>query len=346
MRAVCAGPGLAGLVCSPWLHDTHHGKHGSAAVVPLPLGRKPHHISCTTAISSGACDAEAAAPLPEVAVPVPEVAVPLPEAAVPLPEVAVPLPEVAVPALCNEGAYSNAEVSCRSRSTARGTLWGACYTDDPDHGSYCCSDHSTCCTSVHSTSMHAAALHHLLPAPLHQHAEPAPTPPPIRHHLVVHCTRALQHAQSPEQPYHTTPHRTALHPRLCLCHHTTQVAGLLGTPLEALYQGQAASLRAIAAAGSDGFKLHERALHVYSEAARVTAFKATCDDDGLSGEEKLARLGALMDASHASCSGLFQCSCSELDELVTAARAAGALGSRLTGGTRGLSGLVEVLLVL
>ena len=110
------------------------------------------------------------------------------------------------------------------------------------------------------------------------------------------------------------------------------MAGLLGTSLEALYEGQAASLRSIAAAGADGFKLRDRALHVYSEAARVTSFKATCDDAGLGGEAKLAALGALMDASHASCSGLYQCSCAELDELVAAARAAGALGSRLTGG--------------
>jgi len=46
---------------------------------------------------------------------------------------------------------------------------------------------------------------------------------------------------------------------------------------------------------------------------------------------KLQRLGQLMDASHASCAGLYQCSCEELDQLVAAAKAAGALGARLTG---------------
>jgi galactokinase len=113
------------------------------------------------------------------------------------------------------------------------------------------------------------------------------------------------------------------------------VAQLLGATPESLYEGQAASLRAIAAAGGDGFRLRDRALHVYSEAARVWAFKATCDDGALGPEQKLAALGALMDGSHSSCAGLFSCSCEELDELVAAAREAGALGSRLTGEAAG-----------
>lgn len=46
----------------------------------------------------------------------------------------------------------------------------------------------------------------------------------------------------------------------------------------------------------------------------------------------MARLGALMDASHASCSKLYECSCQELDTLVGVAKGAGAIGSRLTGG--------------
>ena len=48
-------------------------------------------------------------------------------------------------------------------------------------------------------------------------------------------------------------------------------------------------------------------------------------------EDKLSQLGSLMDASHASCAGLYECSCAELDALVGAARAAGALGARLSG---------------
>lgn len=38
-----------------------------------------------------------------------------------------------------------------------------------------------------------------------------------------------------------------------------------------------------------------------------------------------------MDDSHRSCSQLFDCSCPELEELVAAAKRAGALGARLTG---------------
>ncbi len=82
------------------------------------------------------------------------------------------------------------------------------------------------------------------------------------------------------------------------------------------------------------FHLQQRAQHVFSEACRVLQFKATCQDASLEGEAKLAELGALMDASHASCAGLYQCSCTELDDLVALAKEAGALGARLTGGCR------------
>jgi hypothetical protein len=63
----------------------------------------------------------------------------------------------------------------------------------------------------------------------------------------------------------------------------------------------------------------------------VLQFKQICADEGLSGDAKLAQLGSLMDASHASCGGLYCCSCPELDALVGLAKDAGALGARLTG---------------
>lgn len=76
------------------------------------------------------------------------------------------------------------------------------------------------------------------------------------------------------------------------------------------------------------FKLHDRALHVYSEANRVLKFKAICDQQP---PGALELLGNLMFESHESCRDLYQCSCTELDEVVELAKKSGALGSRLTG---------------
>ncbi|KAL5983450.1 galactokinase [Asimina triloba] len=78
------------------------------------------------------------------------------------------------------------------------------------------------------------------------------------------------------------------------------------------------------------FKLFQRASHVYSEAKRVHAFKDTVQSK-LSDEEKLKKLGDLMNESHYSCSVLYECSCPELEELVKICRDNGALGARLTG---------------
>uniref|UniRef100_A0A2N9IPB5 Galactokinase N-terminal domain-containing protein n=1 Tax=Fagus sylvatica TaxID=28930 RepID=A0A2N9IPB5_FAGSY len=74
----------------------------------------------------------------------------------------------------------------------------------------------------------------------------------------------------------------------------------------------------------------KRASHVYSEAKRVHAFKDTVASD-LSEEDKLKKLGDLMNESHYSCSVLYECSCPELEELVNICREHGALGARLTG---------------
>jgi len=78
------------------------------------------------------------------------------------------------------------------------------------------------------------------------------------------------------------------------------------------------------------FKLHQRAAHVYSEARRVHGFKDTVNSN-LSDEEKLKKLGDLMNESHYSCSVLYECSCPELEELVQVCKENGALGARLTG---------------
>ena len=84
-----------------------------------------------------------------------------------------------------------------------------------------------------------------------------------------------------------------------------------------------------AAIGSDdpaaGFAVVRRARHVCDEAARVDAAEAAL----AAGD--LARLGALMAASHASCRDDYEISAPALEELVVAATAAGAIGARLTG---------------
>ncbi|XP_018521841.1 N-acetylgalactosamine kinase [Lates calcarifer] len=76
------------------------------------------------------------------------------------------------------------------------------------------------------------------------------------------------------------------------------------------------------------FKLHQRAKHVYSEAARVLQFKTVCDSEPA---ESVRLLGDLMNQSHASCRDLYECSCPELDQLVDICLKSGAVGSRLTG---------------
>ncbi|KAI3469264.1 hypothetical protein Pfo_025927 [Paulownia fortunei] len=98
--------------------------------------------------------------------------------------------------------------------------------------------------------------------------------------------------------------------------------------LQAIFANSPSSLDVLKAAKH--FKLHQRAAHVYSEAKRVYAFKDTVSSKS-SEEEKLKKLGDLMNESHYSCSVLYECSCPELEELVKICRNNGALGARLTG---------------
>lgn len=78
---------------------------------------------------------------------------------------------------------------------------------------------------------------------------------------------------------------------------------------------------------TDAFQLGNRARHVYSEAARVLAFQALAKDPQTTGKA----FGQLMNASHESCARDYDCSSSELDDLVKCCREHGAFGSRLTG---------------
>ncbi|EIN10114.1 Galactokinase [Punctularia strigosozonata HHB-11173 SS5] len=80
------------------------------------------------------------------------------------------------------------------------------------------------------------------------------------------------------------------------------------------------------------FQLYKRAKHVFDEAWRVLEFRDVCrQSSGQSLEATLTKMGELMNESQSSCAELFECSCSELDQLTAIAREAGAYGSRLTG---------------
>ena len=73
-------------------------------------------------------------------------------------------------------------------------------------------------------------------------------------------------------------------------------------------------------------ELRPRLRHVVTEIARVQAAVAALDADDVDG------LGPLLDASHASLRDDYEVSCPELDVAAAAARSAGALGARMTGG--------------
>jgi len=82
--------------------------------------------------------------------------------------------------------------------------------------------------------------------------------------------------------------------------------------------------------------LRSRAVHVVGETAR-TRFGAQLLEQG-----KLEQFGALLYESHESARRLFECSSPELDTVVHAAKRAGALGARLTGGGWGGAAIVLV----
>ncbi|HEV7725815.1 MAG TPA: galactokinase [Modestobacter sp.] len=83
-------------------------------------------------------------------------------------------------------------------------------------------------------------------------------------------------------------------------------------------------------------RLRARARHVVSEIARVDELVA------LVRAGRVAECGLLLDASHASLRDDYEVSAVELDTVVAAATAAGALGARMTGGGFGGSAIALV----
>ena len=90
------------------------------------------------------------------------------------------------------------------------------------------------------------------------------------------------------------------------------------------------------------FRVQMRAKHVFEEARRVLAVRRIClesaaagagasSSSGLAGESNVQEIGRLMNESHESCDKLYECSNSELNELVQVCREAGSVGSRLSG---------------
>ncbi|KAK9465658.1 ribosomal protein S5 domain 2-type protein [Lipomyces arxii] len=86
-------------------------------------------------------------------------------------------------------------------------------------------------------------------------------------------------------------------------------------------------------------KLRDRSVHVIEESFRVKCFSALLSSSTnhlpnlgpVESERYFQALGDLMNASHQSCTQLFECSCPEVDELTAIARRYGASGSRITG---------------
>jgi galactokinase len=83
-------------------------------------------------------------------------------------------------------------------------------------------------------------------------------------------------------------------------------------------------------------ELQKRARHIVTEIARVREVVSALDAG------RLAEIGPLLDASHRSLAHDYEVSCAELDLACDTARAAGALGARMTGGGFGGSAIALV----
>ncbi len=100
-----------------------------------------------------------------------------------------------------------------------------------------------------------------------------------------------------------------------------EIASLLELPKETITRRWLGSLPV----PSTGFRLRARARHVVGEFQRVESGRDLLQSNDPYG------FGELMNASHESCAKDYEVSCPELDELVSIARDAGALGARMTG---------------
>eukprot|EP00892_Ulva_mutabilis_P004938 jgi/Ulvmu1/2816/UM142_0014.1 len=109
-----------------------------------------------------------------------------------------------------------------------------------------------------------------------------------------------------------------------------QIQEALQMPLAELFPDFPSASASIAAAIESGFHLQSRAVHVFTEAARVLRFRNICLGTD-SNELKLVTLGGLLRKSHESLRDKYDCSCPELEELMVCSRRAGAFGARLTG---------------
>jgi galactokinase len=112
-----------------------------------------------------------------------------------------------------------------------------------------------------------------------------------------------------------------------------RATGLLSVP--SLREVDPARLDAALAALPDEV-MRRRVRHVVTEIERVRRCVALVRDG------RLADLGPVFDASHSSMRDDYEISCPELDLVVEAGRAAGALGARMTGGGFGGSAIALV----
>jgi galactokinase len=115
-----------------------------------------------------------------------------------------------------------------------------------------------------------------------------------------------------------------------------RAARLLRVPTLRRVSSVEAATAGLAAVGADEEALLRRVRHVISETARAG------EAARLLAEGRLAELGPLLDASHRSLRDDYEVSTVELDSVVSAAVAAGALGARMVGGGFGGSAIALV----